>query len=99
MAAPQRAKVKPAFVVQKLPGTRELLTIKYDDKGKRREMRTEVDAGFLVTIRRGDSFRVSSMDELHRLGFDDVIPMVDDDGETVGFLDNPIVTEDEGDKK
>lgn len=89
--------LKPAFTVQKLPGTREQKMIKYEN-GKRREYVTEVDAGYLVTIRRGDSFRVTTAEELHRLKFDDVIPMQDDEGETLGFMDNPIV-EDVGGKK
>jgi hypothetical protein len=98
MPAPLRNTAKPAFIVQKLPGTRQQKFIKFDGEGKKREIFTEVDAGYLVTIRRGDSFRVTSAEELHRLGFDDVIPMLDDEGETVGYMDNPIA-EDKGEKK
>jgi len=90
MAAPSRVQARPAFIVEKLPGMREQKVIKILPDGKRKETLVEVDAGYLVTISKGDSVRIGTLAELHRLGLDDVVPMVDDDGEVQGYLENPV---------
>lgn len=94
IAAPQQPKLKPAFKVEELEGTREVTLHGFDTKGRKTIKTVEVPAGFLVTFAKGHSIRVANEEELHRLGFDQTIPLVDVDGddEPQGMVSNPIAT-------
>lgn len=98
VAAPEQRKIKPAFIVKKLEGTRTENIITFDAKGKRQMKTVEVDAGYLVKFpHRGHSIRVKTDAELARLGFDQTIPLLDQDGEPVGEIDN-IISDADGDE-
>lgn len=90
VAAPDRPQVRPAFMVEKLNGKVSREIINFDPKGKKVATTVEVDAGYLVSFPKGHSIRVFDDAELHRLGFDRTIPLIDDDGEEVGVIPNPI---------
>jgi hypothetical protein len=98
VAAPVERKIKPAFIVKKLEGTRKEVIIGWDAKGKRTPKEVEVPAGYLVKFpHRGHSIRVKNDADLARLGFDQTIPLLDADGEPVGEIDN-IITDADGDE-
>ena len=90
IAAPERPKVRPAFMVEKLEGKISREVINFDAKGKKVVSLVDVDAGYLVKFPKGHSIRVLDDAELHRLGFDRTIPLIDDDGEQVGTIPNHI---------
>jgi hypothetical protein len=90
IAAPDAPKIRPAFTVEKMEGkiTREV--INFDAKGKKVVTSVEADAGYFVKFPKGHSIRVLDDAELHRLGFDRTIPLINDDGEEVGHIPNHI---------
>ncbi len=91
VAAPSKPRPKPAFTVQKLEGKRVENIITFDAKGKRSVQSVEKEAGYLVRFpHKGHSIRVKTDDDLKRLGFDQTIPVLDDDGEVVFDMDNPL---------
>lgn len=92
VAAPALQRVRPAFMVQKLEGQVEREVFNFDAKGKKVKSVIKVDAGYLVTTARGNSFRVYTDAEMQRLGFDRNIPLVDfeREGEIVGTIPNPV---------
>lgn len=86
--APPERKIKPAFVVRKLEGTRQQTIFEYDAKKKKVAKTVEVPAGYLVEFpHRGHSIRVGSEKELARLGFDRTTPLLNSEGEAVGEID------------
>lgn len=90
IAAPVQNRVRPAFTVRKLEGKRTVEIFSFDAKGKRKSTMTEVDAGYLVRMAAGHSIRVANDAELHRLGLDDTIPLVNvDNGEVMGSIASP----------
>lgn len=94
IAAPNRPRVVPAFMVQKLEGQVERTMIVFDKEGRKMEKTVKVDAGYLVSFpTKGHSIRVKDANELKRLGFDKTIPLVDDNADNddvVGELTNPV---------
>lgn len=93
IAAPQKMRIVPAFMVQKLEGKYTRTLIQFDKEGKKHDKQVEVDAGYLVSFpMKGHSIRVKDAKELERLGFDQTIPLVDDgDNDDVhGFIPNTI---------
>lgn len=94
VAAPQRQRIVPAFMVQKLEGHVERTVIQFDKEGKKYDKTVKVDAGYLVSFpSKGHSIRVKDAAELKRLGFDKTIPLVDDGAENddvVGHMPNHI---------
>ncbi|MBU2051510.1 MAG: hypothetical protein KKH61_21375 [Gammaproteobacteria bacterium] len=92
VAAPAKHRVRPAFTVQKLSGQIDRTIHSFDQKGKKTSTTVKVDAGYMVTLGRGHSIRVLTDEDMHRLGFDQNIPLIDfeRDGEVVGALPNPI---------
>lgn len=93
VAAPIKQRIRPAFTVRKLEGKVQRKVLGFDPKGKKTEQTVEVDAGYLVTLAKGHSIRVYSDKDMHRLGFDRSIPLVDmeHDGEVVGEIPNPVM--------
>src|SRR5690606_28394556 len=91
IAAPNKPQVRPAFMVQKLEGKVKREIIEFDAKGRKVRKTVEADAGWLVKFPKGHSIRVFDEAELTRMGFDRTIPLLDDDGEVVGTLPNPIL--------
>lgn len=93
IAAPNRRMIRPAFTVKKLEGKVKQRILSFDGKGKKTEQIVDVDAGYLVKLAKGHSIRVYTDKDLHRLGFDRSIPLVDMDneGEIVGEIPNPIM--------
>lgn len=91
VAAPAKPQIKPAFLVKKLEGKRVEKLLTFDAKGKRMEKEVEVDAGYLVKFpTKGHSIRVANEAELKRLGFDQTIPMLNEDGDAVFTVPNAI---------
>lgn len=94
MAAPNRPKYKPAFTVEKLDGKRDHTLIVYNGKGEKEEKLVKEDAGFLVRFPiKGASMRVRDEKELKRLGFDQTIPVINEDGdddEALTYLPNSV---------
>lgn len=92
VAAPQKQRIRPAFMAQKLEGSVDREIINFDAKGKRVVSKVKADAGYLVTTARGNSIRVWTDADMHRLGFDQNIPLVDfeHDGVVVGEIPNPV---------
>jgi hypothetical protein len=85
---------KPAFTVQELEGEVEVRTVrreKIDEKVSTfvYETRTE-PAGYMVHFPKGHSIRVANYAELKRMGFDGPVPVVNDEGDEVGMLPNPV---------
>ncbi len=95
VAAPIKQKIRPAFIVKKLEGKVQRQMITFDSKKQKHSTMVEVDAGFLVKFRAGHSIRVFTQDDLTRLGFDQTVPLLNDEGDVVGELDNDVITEDE----
>lgn len=91
VAMPQRPVIRPAFTVQKLPGTKKMPIIFFDEKGKKYTKEVEEDAGFLVTLSKGHSVRIRTEADLRRLGLDKTIPLIDNEGDVVGEMPNNIV--------
>lgn len=94
VAAPQRQRIVPAFVVKKLDGTVERTLIQFDKEGKKYNKQVKVDAGYLVSFpSKGHSIRVKNAEELRRLGFDQTIPLIDDsndDDDVLGYIPNSV---------
>ena len=77
--------VKPRFQVEKLEGTRTRTVLDYDKEGNRIETETEVEAGWMVYVPSGISFRVTSLEELERLELINAPELVDmNSGDVVG---------------
>jgi hypothetical protein len=93
VAAPVRQRIRPAFTVRKLEGKVQRKVLGFDTQGKKTEKLVEVDAGYMVTLAKGHSIRVYSDKDMHRLGFDRSIPLVDmeNDGQVVGEIPNPVM--------
>lgn len=79
--------VKPKYQVKRLQGTVKRTIIVLTEKGFVRREKEE-DAGFMVFLPSGNSFRARNEDELKRLNIDpDRLPLVDmDSGESMGEL-------------
>lgn len=93
IAAPPEKKIKPAFVVEKLPGKAKRKFIKLtteDGVTTREEYTKDVDAGYMVTLMKGHSVHIWTKKDLERLELDKTIPLVNDEGDTVGSLPNTI---------
>lgn len=95
VARPLKEQYRPAFTVKKLDGKRTEELITWDNKGQKQVKLVEVDAGYMVYMRNGHSIRVRDEANLKRLGFDQTIPLVDDEGESVAEIPNLIITEPE----
>lgn len=95
VARPERPKLHPAFTVRKLDGKRIEHLIEFDSKGKKHVKDVEVDAGYMVYMRNGHSIRVKTDADLKRLGFDQTIPLQDDNGDVHYEIPNLVVTEPE----
>jgi hypothetical protein len=93
IARPDKAKIVPAFMVEKLVGKHKRELVKFTSKGDRKTEVVEEDAGYLVTFPKGHSIRVSTDAELHRLGFDQTIPLIDEDGDAVGEIPNVAISQ------
>jgi hypothetical protein len=92
VSAPERAKIRPAFMVQRLEGSRKREVIFLDPKTHKRDTKVvDEPAGYLVTMMNGNSIRVRNDEELARLGFDQTIDLINEDGESVGEIDNAIM--------
>lgn len=96
IAAPMRQRVVPAFTVKKLDGKVSRPLIQFDKEGKKYEKIVEAPAGYLVHFpSKGHSIRVRNDAELKRLGFDQTIPLVDDNAENddvLGHIPNNILS-------
>lgn len=94
IAQPERRKIVPAFIVQKLEGKVEHTVYGFDAKGKKKETTSEIDAGFMVSFpAKGHSIRIRTPADLKRLGFDQTIPLVDansDNDDVEGEIPNLI---------
>lgn len=90
VARPEKEKVRPAFMVKKLDGKRKEEIITFDNQGKKQIKTVEVDAGYMVYMRNGHSIRIRNDADLQRLGFDQTIPLLDDEGEAKGDMPNYI---------
>ncbi len=95
IAAPQKNRIKPAFMVKKLEGQVDREICEFDKTGKIIRKKVKVDAGWLVTTAKGHSIRVFTEAEMARLGFDQTIPLVDmdSDGDVVGAIPNMAVAQ------
>lgn len=95
IAAPNRMKIVPAFVVRKEEGVRKRTTYSFTKEGKRMEKVVEEPAGYIVSFpAKGHSIRVRNEHELRRLGFDKTIPLVNagsDDDDEYGEMPNTAV--------
>jgi hypothetical protein len=101
-AAPTRAKVVPAFSVQKIDGehevtvaTMERISDRPDKNGNfkhRLAYKTEKRPnGYLVTFPAGHSIHIATYEKLKALGYTRTeIPIVDEDGEAVTAVPNVI---------
>lgn len=93
VAVPEQPKIRPAFSVRKLEGKAKREIISLDPTtGKRTVKTVEVDAGYLVTMYKGHSIRVWDEANLHRLGFDRTIPLVNPEGDVVGEMPNNVAS-------
>lgn len=91
-AVTAKPKPKPAFLVKKLEGKRMVDMITFDSKGAKKVTPVERDAGYLVRFpHKGHSIRVTSEEELKALGFDQTIPVLDDEGDVVFDLENDVL--------
>lgn len=98
VAAPQKQRIRPAFLVKKLEGKRTQTIYTFDAKGKKQARDIEVDAGYLVKFPiRGHSIRVANEAELKRLGFDQTIPLLDNEGDAVGAIPNAVAEDGDDD--
>lgn len=85
---PTERKIKPAFIVKELAGKTTRVLYEFDAKGKKQSKNIEVPAGYLVKFpHKGHSIRVATKEDLARLGFDQTVPLLNAEGETVGELD------------
>lgn len=93
VAAPMKQRIRPAFTVRKLEGKVRQRILGFDGKGKKTETFVDVDAGYMVTLAKGHSIRVYTDKDMHRLGFDRSIPLVDmeNEGMVVGEIPNPVM--------
>lgn len=92
--APQQQHT-PAFVVQKLAGTRTKPIVSKNPETNQLETKiATVDAGYLVKFPKGHSIRCEDLDHLNRLGFgpNNTVPLVDNYGDVVGTANNVIET-------
>lgn len=88
---PAERKIKPAFIVRELSGEREKVFYEFDAKGKRVEKRVKAPAGYMVKFpHKGHSIRVATKEDLKRLGFDQTVPLLNAEGESVGEIDNDL---------
>jgi len=83
--------IKPRYEVHKLPGTatRIFCDIRADDKGKNLGgfdfTEKEVDAGFMVYLPNGSSFRCWDQDELEKLDLNEPARLIDmESGDDMG---------------
>ena len=92
IAAPRNVdKYVPEFTVKKLEGKRNQEILSFTDTGKLIKKVTEVDAGWMVYFpAKKHSLRITTKDELERLGFDQTIKLVDNDGEVGAQIPNPL---------
>ena len=85
---------KPAFIVEELSGeveVRKVERVKVDEKVTAFRYYSENEpAGYLVKFPKGHSIRVKDYAELERLGFNGPVPVVNDEGDEVGMLPNPV---------
>lgn len=99
IARPAQPKFKPAFIVKKLEGKVTRTVHSFDAKGQKTAKQVEVDAGYLVKFpHKGHSIRVKNEAELKRLGFDQTIPLMNDDGEVIATMENAINIDDDVDE-
>jgi hypothetical protein len=83
-------KVRPAFIVEPFVGEYLRNTIVKTEKGLVQKQ-VKAEGGYLVSFPKyGNSIHVTSDEELQRLGFDRAVPIVNDDGDTVDVIANPI---------
>ncbi len=85
-----KEKVRPAFEVEPFVGKYMRNVVKKTDKGL---VMTQVEAegGYLVTFPKyGNSVHVPNDEELRRLGFDRAVRLVNDDGDEVDVIPNPV---------
>jgi hypothetical protein len=91
VAKPVENRPKPAFVVQELEGKRTRTIYEFDAKGKKQAKVVEVPAGYMVKFpHKGHSIRVATKEDLQRLGFDQTVPLLNEEGEAVAEIDNMI---------
>jgi len=85
---------RPAFVVEELDGEVEVQTVrreKVDEKVSAFVYETRREpAGYMVKFPKGHSIRVGTYAELKRMGFADPVPVINDEGDEVGMLPNPV---------
>jgi predicted RNA-binding protein len=98
-AMPIMENVRPAFTVRKIEQDMPHKVNIFDKESNKIKSKTIMEpGGFLVTFRKGHSIRVRNELELKRLGANvRLIPLMDDEGEVKGMVQNIELAEDEGD--
>ena len=85
-------KVRPAFTVEPFSGDYFRTVVKKTEKGLVQEQ-VKSEGGYMVHFPKDNhSIHVTTDEELRRLGFDQAVPIVNDDGDAVGVIPNPIAT-------
>jgi hypothetical protein len=99
-AIPQQMKVRPAFTVEKLTGTRSHRVHIFDKEANRIKSKTiQEPAGYLVKFYKGHSIRCRDDAHLRMIGADmQLIPLVDDEGEVKGTMPNIDIPDDPDDR-
>jgi len=89
-AVPPEQQVRPAFTVKKLSGTVAHRVHIFDkEKNKILSKVVQEPAGYLVQFYKGHSIRCRDEAHLRRVGANlTLIPLVDKEGETKGFINN-----------
>jgi len=95
-AIPAQQKVKPAFTVTKLEGTRPHRVHIFDKENNRiRSKIVQEPAGYLVKFYKGHSIRCRDEAHLRRIGAGlHLVPLVNEEGEIVGTIPNIDLPED-----
>lgn len=89
-AMPQQQVVKPAYTVEKLPGTRPHRVHIFDKEANRIKSKViQEPAGYLVKFYKGHSIRCRDDAHLRMIGANmQLIPLLDDEGEVKGVMPN-----------
>lgn len=97
IGVPQEKRLKPAFTVKKLEGTRPHRVHIFDKNDHKIKSKVvQEDAGYLVTTYKGNSIRCRDEAHLRQIGAGvRLIPLLDDQGDPVGTIQNMMALDDE----
>lgn len=97
VAVPEQEKLRPAFTVRRIEEMMPHRINVFDKENNRIRSKTIMEpGGYLVTFRKGHSIRCRNEEQLKQIGANvRLIPLMDDEGETKGMIQNIDLPDDE----